>query len=1013
MLQIQRASAGSGKTYTLAKKFILHLIGRRNKKNLWQLRSDREIEETLSRILAITFTNKATNEMKQRIVSKLAALSSAASMPLTSEILKKTDYLEDFQKLFGEDYKKIGEKCRCALKIILNNYSGFHISTIDSFFQEILRTFAYEVNLNDAYELEIDSDFISASALDSTLNDFERKGDPNRNVKFWMKIIMNQEAKKSQNWNVFAKSERSVYSQIKKALKELDSEEYKIYKDDLLSFFDAEDSSEKVQRLYLQLKNNASEERRGALNKILNLQRELVSEIEYGTVDESGFNRYFLPHLSKIEKMKPDEDVPFQFNGIIKDGSVFKKAFRTLSSLAFDEKAMKMYGLLSDWNDPLKFPNYTAWRIYGELLPYFGIILEVSKRQYEILAEENLIKLSDTSELLKKIIGDDDVPFIYERIGSYVENYLIDEFQDTSRMQWDVIKPLIGESEAQRHESLIIGDPKQSIYRFRNADHKLILTDVPDAFPDHLASGLTKEENTNHRSLRHIVEFNNFFFLVLSGIIGGLSREKGNSYAFADLYSNVVQYPKSRFNEGFVEINFFEKPSETETSAEVSSDDEENGAWDWYDNKMAKEIGRQITELIKRGYLQKEIGILVAKNSQGQKVIEALMRYNDKLTPEDTPIRFVSEESLLLSSSPAVELIVSIFEKIVAGGMSRPKEETQEEPENKKSINWNRIKSDFQIYALTHPEHDGAKCLLDFLKTGNNYDLLYRLVEESEIPTLTSMIENIAGNLMTPEMRDSQAIFIAALQDAVSENANLFGNDVASFLEWWNLKGKKMSVSSPEDTDAVQVMTIHKSKGLEFKCVLIPYASDNFLPRGKAREWRWVKPELPFQNNDIPPCLPVKTSSVLEGTWHQDIYRNYLDQVMTDLLNMYYVAFTRARNELYVYCKKPLKNENTVNLYLSQICGQPGAFLEKISGYENREWLIAASLFETDETNGKITVGTKCTKEFILEESNKKNKTAGDEGRIEEYQHEISGYYVRKKAPALKFRLTDVSDFED
>ena len=996
MLQIQRASAGSGKTYTLAKNFILHLIGDKNKKGEWRLRSKKEIEEYTGKILAITFTNKATAEMKERIITKLSSLGALKNGNII-EKGKQPDYLEDFIKIFHSDEFSIGEKCDFALKSLLNNYSNFHISTIDSFFQEILRTFAYEADLNDNFQLEIDSDFVYTSALDTTLNDFDRKDVSNEEIKFWLNILMRQEALKSQRWNVFAKGKKSIYGKVKQALKQLDSEDYKNIKTELDDYFSSPDVSKSLKTYYQRLKEEGVNERIEGLATLKKMALDLLSEINEPEFPEKELNRFFTGHLTKTASLEIDDKLPFQYSSIKDSGSVFKKNFNNTSFTDFNVRAMAFYQKLSDWEKPDKYPAYTAWRVYGELLPYFGLILEVNKRLSEILVENNTIKLSDTSSLLKRIIGNDDVPFVFERLGTYIDTYLIDEFQDTSQMQWDVMKPLLTEGESNGNDSLIIGDPKQSIYRFRNANHRLIMKDVPETFPLHKAAGLSKEENTNHRSQKLIVEFNNFLFKSLSEFMTELSRKKGNSYRFDDLYCNVVQYPKSQEEKGYIRIQFINKDDNSGNgyqNQETVSDDD--SGWNDYEARVLPLLGPQISEILSRGYRQKDIGILVSTNNHGKKVIDALMRYNELLPAGTEKIRFISEESLILESSPAVNLIIQVMRRI-ANGPSSPIE-TEDKPEHKSSqIKWENVKADYEFFALAHPELKGQELIMAFVERKENNKIITDLLKNLETPTLVAITEVIVEKLMSDEMRKTEGLYLAAFQDALHEYSSSFSNDAASFLEWWETKGRRLSVSSPSGIDAVEVMTIHKSKGLEFKCVLLPFASDNVMPSPLKSEWRWVRPMSAISASEQPPFLPVVTSRSLEGTVHQDLYREYVDQVMTDTLNMYYVAFTRARNELYVYCKKPETSSTSMNTLLFTILNKPNEL--NVNSKEEAKWILDTDKITKEADSDIITIG----KQGIEKTRESQN--------IE--THIFENYFVRKNIPKLKFRISDKSDFED
>lgn len=996
MLQIQKASAGSGKTFTLAKKFIFFLIAYKDNRNVWHLRKASQIEDILPRILAITFTNKATNEMKQRIIDKLANLAMAADEKnLTPEYIETTDYLKDFSGKLNVSYQKIGEACKIALKSIINNYSLFKISTIDAFFQEILRTFTVEANINDSYQLEIDSDFIGKAAIDTTLNELDSNIN-NPAASFWLKILIENVSQKSQKWNVFNKSDsrNSIYFDIKNALKQLENENFKSRRDELIKYFNDDESGIKLKKLYQDLKKDFTEEKSRLLKNIKSNLEQLESIKTAENIPQEAFNKNSLKQLVKIEALSLDSNKsPVTTSDDNSQKSFFLKKYKNESTEKYDSVIKKIFDDLYLWEHSDKI---TGWKVYGELLPYFGIILEINNKIGEILENANLIRLSDTNSILKKIIGEEDAPFVYERLGNYIDNFLIDEFQDTSAMQWEILKPLLGEGVAKDLDSLIIGDPKQSIYRFRNADYTLINEKVPETFPDHKAAGTSKEENTNWRSSRLIVEFNNLFFYILAKKISLISSEKGNTLNFSELYGNVIQHPHKKEEKGYVEIRFFENEQD-----EFSSQDEDDTD---FENLAIEQIGPLVSNLMFRGYRQKDIGILVNKNIQGKNIIEALVNYNRTLRPDEKPIEFISEESLLISSSSAVEMIISVIEKISDGGFIVNENLIRNDHQKDKKftkIPWNKIKVNFYYYSLNHPELSTTDLVLSYLNDNETDETLHSLIADMQSPTLPAIVEAIIATFLPSEIRSSQAIFIAAFQDLVLEYCERFSSDPASFMEWWKSKGSNRAVTSPEDMDAVQIMTIHKSKGLEFKCVIVPFASDSMIPSYFKTEWRWVRPSLnPEKYPDIPPVLPVKTVPGLRSTPHESVYKTYYDEVMMDRLNNYYVAFTRAVEELYIFAQKPAPKSSgvTINKFLFNICKEMEEETD-LEGREESEWVIDLIHRNISEDETIITFGHKIDpKDSKSKESDHKLKT-----KTNPTEFLLNDYYVNDSLPILHY----------
>ena len=986
MLKIQRASAGSGKTYALAKEYILNLIAYKTEKGQWILRNEKQMEDALHRILAITFTNKATNEMKQRIIKNLALISKLAHSSPSKELIDSTPYIEEFRKLTKADYASIGKVCETALRIVLNNYSLFNISTIDSFFQEILRIFTYEANINESYRLEIDSTYLNDAALDAAFHELDIHPSKMGISSFWLKTIMNDESRKSQLWNPFNKrnTSRSIYSRLRRALAQLEHEDFKEVKDILYKYYDSEEKIKELSEFYKNLREEADRQRRNHLKEIKDKVTYIENLIEKYGISETQLSKSFLGHLKNLKVLEKEDSFNYKFNKILSDGSVFLKKYRT-DSHPIDIVAIELYKLVESWNVPAPDSLYKHWLVYGELLPYMGLILEIRHFLSDVLEHNNMIQLSETGYILKKIIGDDDSPFVFERIGNRIDHYLIDEFQDTSRMQWDIIYPLLAEGMARNKDSFIIGDPKQSIYRFRNADHKLITEVVPRTFPGFKSLGESREENTNWRSHTNIVRFNNFFFNELSKIVNSLSQETGGEGKFLDLYSNVVQQPKNEGNKGYVEIRILEPQEDPE------DDETDTGA--------AAEVGPLIVSLLERGYEPNDIGVLVATNSNGKEVVDALVKFNDAQEDASKKIDFISEESLLIASSPVIDIIIGVLEKIaVPTGKIKINEEAEKDKKYK-FIKWPQIKTDYKIFSREHLNLSPGERIMQFVNTGTFEDAIPDLLKELSTPSLSAIVESTVQTFIEPELRESEAIYISAFQDLVTDYSQSHYNDPASFLEWWKSRGIRTALASPEGTKAVQIMTIHKSKGLEFKCVILPFANDFFVPSSQKDEWRWVRP-ADIEGLTPPPFLPIKTTSVLRGSVHENIYNEFFDQTLTDKLNMYYVAFTRACNELYVFTNKSNRSSNKFIDFIREILIQPNA--EESKQISEEMMSISELTISSDQTI--ISFGTPLDENEINSEKIKSQQK--EKESIRKHQQYFSDYEINHRRPRLRSKAT-------
>lgn len=882
MLRVKRASAGSGKTYELAKTFIKLLITSRRKGYRRQLKKDGSFRESLSSILAVTFTVKATAEMKQRIVDKLADL--AIADEVSPEKLKKIDYLKEFIEDFETDKFEIAELARNALRTLLLHYSDFKVQTVDSFFQSILHTFAYEANLDDSFNTEINSDFITSEGFDDALEELSgsEKGEEAEETLHWLRLMMDNDSV-STKWNVFTRDDgkKSLYSRLIMEARNLEKEEYQKIKEELSSYFNH------LERPFAEIVKDVDEANFFQPLKKLHEKRrekaiELKKELQRCGLDESHLSNYNAgPLRDSLEELSIDNFIPpsKEINGR-KSGEAY-----ALSGAA--EKLLKSHvasmgdlnstivndinSAFEEWREAanLYFREFSerkeqimTWLAYRELIAKFMLVMEIARRKDSYLKATNSLQISDTSQILSRIIGDDDAPFIYERMGTRLSHFLIDEFQDTSGLQWQNLKPLIDESEANENENLIIGDAKQSIYRFRNANHSLI-TGLEKEFHNIVYYTQEKEpkdkapQNTNFRSKPCIVEFNNYVFDNIVNIQNPKSGTPIFSDSIKEVYRDCIQNIKAETDEknprGYVEMVFHPKAGVSENLDEESDSDFGLGY---------SVLPRLILELRSRGYRFRDIGILVKSHEQGGKAMAVISEYNEKNIEDPIPV--ISEENLLVSSSLAVKIIIHALE--LAAGFSKTRMDK----------------------SAVLPDPVDEEELFSLLKSLNSL-------------SIASIVEAVTGRFVPASRRDAEAPFIAAFQDAAIEYSSSKPSDIGSFLKWWRQKSKTLSIVSPEGSDGVTVQTIHKAKGLEYKCVIIPEANFSFDP-GKFTEWRWVMTEGNVASSELlPPRLPVLTEKRLLETAHSAELEKYYEEYSLDELNKMYVGFTRAVSELYIF----------------------------------------------------------------------------------------------------------------
>ncbi len=899
MLTLQRASAGSGKTYTLTKKFLRLLISIKDEgAPAPRLRNDNELRDAVSHILAITFTNKATDEMKQRIMSKLNDLAYNVD-PVNPGA---TTYMSDFMEEFSAGHEEISRRCAIALRYLLYAYSDFNVMTIDSFFQAILRTFAYEADLPDGYEVVINTGAVNREVVLGMINDLTG-GNLDKVTERWVRHYIDERIRTGKKgWNVFDQKisaeanprSGTLLDEFRKLADEFDKEENKIPRAGLTGFFDKggdlEVTLSEGQRLFDDELTDRFARVNDAAKSVIEEAARMTSE---PMKDYITYGNYLPGQLLKLasESADPSDDLKFsgpkEWTGknLWKGKDAEKKALIAKygdSSGALVEALNNLRRAVNDWTEWKNSPEVQLWQLLKKSVPRIGLMHELHQRGEQFLIESGTMKLSDTNTILRRIIADDDVPFIYERHGSRFHHFLIDEFQDTSRMQWDNMVPLLRESEGHDNENLIIGDAKQSIYRFRSADPTLITRRVPEEFPDLDMRGHAKAENTNHRSLRRIVKFNNFFFRHLTDLLGG---------GLEDLYANTVQFPAKKEEKGYVRVEFYPENKDGKNDGETTKLSE----------VLLESMYDRIHDLLSRGYYQKEIAILTNSNAAAGEIISYLS--DRSMSDEDESRRklaFVGEDSLKLGVSKAVRTVVECL-RMIQNGMEG-KLADQEDDDKSIRTNWLPLAAHFRYYCMSHRDESMQERIENFLSGDFDGDLMSDLLANMQAVTLPSLVEALTEIFVAEELKQNDAIYLAAFQDEVLAYCDVWPADIASFLRWWDKAGCNVAVISPEGSDAISVMTIHKSKGLEFPCVLLPELDFSLEMKD---EWTWVDipKDFPLAKN-LPAMMPIlisKSESRWKDTPFEPIRNEAVKNVRADQLNKAYVAMTRPICELYIW----------------------------------------------------------------------------------------------------------------
>lgn len=987
MLQLQRASAGSGKTYTLTKIYIRNFLAKKVN-NRYRLRTEPEMRAVHGRILAITFTNKATNEMKQRIVTALANLAG-----LYSQDDEKIDYLSDFIEEFSATKEQVQQAALLGLNILLHGYSDFQISTIDAFFQSILRTLAVETDRNESYQIELDDKYLSQVGVDMTLSEVNDNTDRKKSyAKFWIQSLILDMLRDGEGWNPFKKSKNGLYAELVNFTNLFHSEVFKENVEaELMEYLTSDVDYMKVYSKLKKSHKDCHEEYKEAYSESRTAILEMLKNegCDFNSLNSKNYGGLWRRQSDSDFSDVPIGKVKFGFGKLImrlegvdeEDVEVLLKDYKekadALQGLAY--MLCEHRDLMLEWEILDRFWSATNGKLY-----YLGLIKSIKENIRQFREENNIIPLSETNRILQGIINEDDAPFIYERVGTYINYYLIDEFQDTSRLQWSNLCPLVSESlsHEEDYDNLIIGDVKQSIYRFRNAEPMLIQNDVPERF-DCEIRGESVDENTNWRSNREIVKFNNSFFHRIAHTLDcerGADKSDSTRLKISSLYSNAIQKIKNIDKPGYVEVNFMGHNANA------------------YD-----EMGDLVHRLLDKGYAQKDIAFLVSNGDHGVALIDALMAYNaDEKNAGKTPISVISEESLKISSSSAVKLVVAVLQLIVKGNA---KKGVKTDDRRNSKVEMDEFISSYNYIYCNNPDLSATEIIERYFSDESNINVS-DILKEVHTVALPALVENIIIKVVPEKLRQSDVAFLAAFQDEVLEYCQMYPADIASFVRWWNDTGaKKSSISSPEDTDAVQIMTIHKSKGLEFKCVIIPYA-DWSLDVTKPSTI-WVRPKLPndVEISGMPPYLPIGMNNALKDTLYNDDYEQEFDRIVVDQLNKTYVAFTRAVNELYIYAQSTKKAESTlIGDYLKRIV--PYMYDTKSLSSSEIEFTVKENDIIIDDSGELLTYRMG----GVTPEDVKKFKDKSDESESDD-KEKIADYHVNTKT---ELRITDSEkDAED
>jgi ATP-dependent exoDNAse (exonuclease V) beta subunit len=858
-LTIYKASAGSGKTYAITREYI-HLLFK-------------DIEN-YRHILGVTFTNKATAEMKSRIITELDRL--AKGLP--------SGYADDLMKEHNLTQATLKQKAALLLSRILHDYSHFTILTIDSFFQRVIRAFAREIGFYQGFDIELDQERILTAAVEQMI--FEL--DSNPALKDWLVRFAEDKIVAGSSWNFNRDIENIGNEVFKENFKELsDNLVEKITDKAFLENF-----GKKLDHIKSEFEHEFRKKGADAVTIIRN--HELVAD------DFKGKSRSicnFFEKQAKYEKFD-NYDIKDTIRNHYNDVEVWKGNNKAKN---FDIDSAFQSGLNAILGDIIRlydnrYHTYKSAMEVQKHLYVLGVIADLLVYIREYTAGRNLFMISDTAQFLRKLIQDSDAPFIYERTGTFIRHFMIDEFQDTSALQWHNFKPLIINSISEGNKNWVVGDVKQSIYRWRNSDWTILSEKIFNDLKPHEIKVETLQYNW--RSSKNIIRFNNSFFgnaihALLSEVTASQNDEPLEGLddferLLTNAYSDFAQFVPETKNtdKGLVNIEFIPKNENKDITFETEALDK---------------LPSIIETIQDHHYSLKDIAILVRTRSEGDLVSEYLLKYQKRLTDSKYKYDILSNDSLLLKNSEVVKWLIAAFTCIAS-------------PDDQ----LNRAFLVYEIKAYlnrpVHPNIVQSGDMLELFSASNHsqrvIDDFFSQADLKQYPVY-ELCDKVISHFGLAEIKN-ELPFIQAFQDMLLEYSRKEQGDLFSFLRWWDENQDKRVISMPDDQDAIRLMTFHTAKGLEFKIVIVPFGDWTFMKTGWNSNILWCNTTTdPFSDLSL---LPVSLSKGLQNTIFSRDYFREKALSYVDNLNLLYVAFTRAIDALFVTVPEPTKDSIDNNI---------------------------------------------------------------------------------------------------
>ena len=856
--KVFQASAGAGKTFTLIKEYLKLCL------------ADKGSVANFRNILAITFTNAAANDMKAKIVKTLREIMDSEEVDPKSMEAKLIEEL-------GISDAELKSNAQSLMTHIMHDYSSFCVSTIDAFVQKLSRSFAHDLGLPSQYSVSIDTDEVAETITENLGLRITKKGD------YLTDLLID-----FSNNQFDSQRSTALESQLSDFIAKLMTE--KAYQKD-------ENNNIKDYPQYKQTLDFLNDKMRGfeqGIRKHLDEFERL--EKQYSISDDSyayGKNG-FISYIRKLSA-KAYEQPSARFNGVLEKGSCFsKEGEKQLGKTQVDAINAALLPVLQAIKDEVEkgLGQFLFYKTQRDLLYLYALRAQIRMEFAALANEEEVVHISEFNKLLNLVMGDFSVPFVYERIGEHFRHVFVDEFQDTSVLQWQNLLPLIDNGLSSGNMSMVVGDGKQSIYRFRSGEVEQIVN-LPEIyalpkdereeafrqFEQNLKDNFAfKNLDTNYRSYAQVVKFNNAFF---ESVYTNLSPELQKVYVAekpgTDEGVDIVQKIDKKTDEGMVQVELYDAENQPD-----------------YCFERVEAIIRDLTET--KGYQYSDIALLTRKSDYGSEMANYL---NDKGIP------VISQDSILLKSSDKVQLMVNTLRYLISGD------------------NETNVANVLFYWRLTQdPSFDGDISLVfnDVKAIANGETAIEPVMGLGEAGLLQGALSkatclyDLCANLLHIFHFDTiHDAFLNYFMEEVFKSQSGINEGIADFLTYWDTKQDKLAVMSVSG-NAVKIMTIHKSKGLEFPVVIYPEAIvdlDEKLNASRAAE-EWLRPEdLGFESipNLDKVLFKLDKNAANMGEKALQKVEKEKDSNRLDNLNLLYVAFTRAVQRLHVIAKQGKKDK--------------------------------------------------------------------------------------------------------